>query len=1095
MLLGELEKWLQEIGLAKFAGTFAEHEIGLPDLPLLTDDDLKELGIPLGPRRRLQSALQQRQAASHVARDDVQSALSPPGERRQVTVLFADLSDFTRMASELDAEELHGVLNRYFQAVDAIIHRFGGRIDKHIGDGVMAVFGAPVAHTNDPERSVRAACEIRSAMPSLGESAGRAMHAHIGIASGLVVASGTGSDAHKEYTVTGEIVNIAARLSDLAVAGEILITDAVHAAVSSFCNLVDRGELVIKGLRVPSKTWAVEGLRSERQRRDSGVLVARRMELRQFGALLQGCAETGHGCSLLVRGDPGIGKSRLVEEFAEEASRQGFATVRGLVLDFGVTHGNDAISALAYGLLDLPVGCSVAERQDALDKAIAAGGLEGAKRVFGNALLNLPQSAEQAILNAEMSNSAREGGSCAAFADLALAKASEVPLLVIVEDIHWIDAAGLAHLSSLVRAIANSPVMLVMTTRIEGISMQRDWSTLMSGSPLSVMELQPLRAEDCYELAAILGATDRDEIQALVNRSGGNPLYLELLMRNSDEALVGKLPQTLQGLVLARVDRLPKQDREALQAGSVVGQRLSQGLLRHLIGDAHYDCRALVENRMLRADGDGYLFDHALIRDGVYSSLLKDRRRALHRRAAEWFAETDPALHAEHLDRADDPLAPSAYLEAARFEARRHRTDKALLLVERGLKLETNQVTRFALLCLKGDILEVLNKYEDSSAAYRAATDIAQAQADRCRSLLGQSLALLRLDRHSEAETLLGEAETIAANLDLTGEMALIHRRRATIEFARGNAQSSFEYSKIALAKAEECGLHLLRAEALSCMADAEAASGKFASAFDHYSMCIEICREHGYRRFAIINTKMLGDNAFYRGELTVARTKFNEVVEEAVELVDTRSEALARSMLIYLDCLAGRSNEAIHQAQLVREQILRMNIRRFLMNNHCLMAMALRAGGRWEDALAQLRDAEVLAKELDVVWAMPWVLGEKALSLRNPVERRASLDEGMALLDAGHGGYFTFEFYRPAIEAALEMQDWPRVEKLCMDLAATMGDEPVGFAFYVIERAKAIAALMQGGGDGSALLALREQAESNAIIVDLAIMDAALAT
>jgi hypothetical protein len=162
-------------------------------------------------------------------------------------------------------------------------------------------------------------------------------------------------------------------------------------------------------------------------------------------------------------------------------------------------------------------------------------------------------------------------------------------------------------------------------------------------------------------------------------------------------------------------------------------------------------------------------------------------------------------------------------------------------------------------------------------------------------------------------------------------------------------------------------------------------------------------------------------------------------------------------------------------------------------MNNHCLMAMALRAGGRLEDALAQLRDAEALASELDVVWAMPWVLGEKALSSRSASERRATLDEGMALLAEGHGGYFTFEFFRPAIECALEMQDWPRVEKLCMGLAATMGDEPVGFALYVIERAKAVAALVQGRGDGMVLQALREQAASNGIFVDLAMIDAAL--
>ena len=209
--MSDLERWLQDLGLGKYAKTFADNEIGLADIPLLTDEDLKALGLPLGPRRRLQNALEQQVLANQSTAEAFRPALPPPGERRQVTVLFVDLSRFTNLSRELDAEELHRVLNRYFEVVDTIIQRYGGRVDKHIGDGVMAVFGAPVAHTNDPQRAVLAACDIHEAMRDLGKSLGRTMTAHIGIASGQVVASGTGSDVYSEYTVTGETVNLAPR--------------------------------------------------------------------------------------------------------------------------------------------------------------------------------------------------------------------------------------------------------------------------------------------------------------------------------------------------------------------------------------------------------------------------------------------------------------------------------------------------------------------------------------------------------------------------------------------------------------------------------------------------------------------------------------------------------------------------------------------------------------------------------------------------------------------------------------------------------------------------------------------------------------------
>ncbi|HEX5794241.1 MAG TPA: adenylate/guanylate cyclase domain-containing protein, partial [Geminicoccaceae bacterium] len=280
------------------------------------------------------------------------------GERRQVTVLFVDLVGFTALASELDAEEVHGLLGRFFARADGLVEAFGGRVDKHIGDCVMAVFGAPVAHGNDPERAARAALAIRDAVPALGQEIGREVSVHIGVASGQVVASGTGSDTHSEYTVTGDSVNLAARLTDRAQSGEILVSDAVRRQLPARFSCAEAGALEVKGLARPVLAWRLAGL-SEGLRAHGRPFVGRRAELAQFQGMLRACRESGAGQTIYLRGEAGIGKTRLVEEFRRQAEDQGFAFHLGLVLDFGAGTGRDAIRALVRSLLD-PSGAETA---------------------------------------------------------------------------------------------------------------------------------------------------------------------------------------------------------------------------------------------------------------------------------------------------------------------------------------------------------------------------------------------------------------------------------------------------------------------------------------------------------------------------------------------------------------------------------------------------------------------------------------------------------------------------------------------------------------------------------------------------------------
>ena len=316
------------------------------------------------------------------------------GEHRQITVLFADISGFTRLSNELGAEATHSLLNHYFDAVDKIVEDYGGSVDKHIGDNVMGVFGAPVAHSDDPQRAVRAALAIHRAMKSIGEKAGRRLQAHIGIASGQVVASSTGSNAYREYTVTGAAVNLASRLQDMAGPGETYVSDAVHRAIAEITTSETKGAVNIKGLDQPVRIWRVQKLLEESLGSSRRPYVGRRSELAQFTGVLSACRETGSGQTVLVRGEAGIGKTRLVEEFQRLAEQQGFTCHTSLVLDFGVGKGQDAIRTLVRSLLGISADSDEDTRAAAADDAIAKGLLSEDRKVYLNDLLDLSQPPE-----------------------------------------------------------------------------------------------------------------------------------------------------------------------------------------------------------------------------------------------------------------------------------------------------------------------------------------------------------------------------------------------------------------------------------------------------------------------------------------------------------------------------------------------------------------------------------------------------------------------------------------------------------------------------------------------------------------------------
>jgi class 3 adenylate cyclase len=261
----DIAAWLKSLGLEQYEHAFRENAIDSDVLPKLTPEDLKDLGITaVGHRRKLLEAIAGLRAPAAEI-DGTPPRIRRPivtnAERRQVTVLFADLVGYTRLSREIGAEEMHSLLDGFFAVVDGIVTNHGGYIDKHIGDSVMAVFGAPVAHGNDTERAVHAALAIRDAMPGLAASVSRDVAVHIGVACGQVVASGTGSSGHREYTVTGDSVNLASRLTDAAKAGEILVSDMAVEALSGRLQVEAAGTISVKGFDEPVRVWRLDLVR------------------------------------------------------------------------------------------------------------------------------------------------------------------------------------------------------------------------------------------------------------------------------------------------------------------------------------------------------------------------------------------------------------------------------------------------------------------------------------------------------------------------------------------------------------------------------------------------------------------------------------------------------------------------------------------------------------------------------------------------------------------------------------------------------------------------------------------------------------------
>ncbi|MBV9976874.1 MAG: AAA family ATPase [Hyphomicrobiales bacterium] len=720
----DVAEWLSGLGLERYIQAFQDAEVTTEVLPELTEADLRDLGLPLGPRKIVLKAIQAPAGTLTTVvlpKQEVglQAAPTTEAERRQLTVMFVDLVGSTALSSRLDPEEMSELIRSYQNTVAGEITRFEGHIAKFLGDGVLAYFGWPKAHEDEAERAVRAGLNLTAAVAALAAPTSGSLATRVGIATGLVVVGHlVGEEEARERAVVGETPNLAARLQEVAEPGCVVVSEATRRLLGDLFAYRDLGSPRLKGFAEPVRAWSILGEGTAESRFDARygasttALVGRDQEL----ALLLDRwerAKEGEGQVVLLVGEPGIGKSRLVHSLRERLGSEPRTPLRQYCSPY---HTNSALYPV-IGLLERAAGLQredPPERQ--LDKletmlALAVENVEESAPLLAD-LLAIPSAGRYRPL--DLNPLQKKERIFQTLLDQLAGLASRQPVLALYEDVHWIDPTTRELLGRVVDRVQRLRVLAVITFRPE---FAPPWTGHGHVTTLSLSRLG--RRQGTAVVGRVTGGKRLpDEVlEQILAKTDGVPLFVEELTKTVLESglledrgdcyeLTGPLPPlaipaTLQDSLMARLDRLASV-KEVAQMAACIGREFSDELLaavaslgEHALGDAL--AQLLTAELIFRRGSPPklvYSFKHALVQDVAHESLLKSRRQQIHARIAavleECFpavAETEPETLAQHLTEAG--LADQAvgyWLRAGRNAVARSANLEAISHLSKGLE-------------------------------------------------------------------------------------------------------------------------------------------------------------------------------------------------------------------------------------------------------------------------------------------------------------------------------------------------------------------------------------------------------------------------
>jgi class 3 adenylate cyclase/tetratricopeptide (TPR) repeat protein len=767
----------------------------------------------------------------HLAEKILTSKSALEGERKQVTVLFADLKGSMELLADRDPEEARKILDPVLEHMMEAVHRYEGTVNQVMGDGIMALFGAPLAHEDHAVRACYAALRMQESVKTYADEARRSHAAvvkiRVGLNSGEVVVRSIGSDLHMDYTAVGQTTHLAARMEQLADPGAIVITPETLALAEGHIAVKALGPVPVKGLADPVEVYEVTGAGPARTRLQAGArrgltrFVGRDAELEQLRRARQ-LAGDSHGQIAAIVGEAGVGKSRLVYEFTHSHRMQGWLVLESASVSYGKATSYLPVIDLLKGYFKIQDRDDLRDiREKVMGKLLALD--ESLKPTLPAllALLDVPvDDAEWQALDPAQ----RRQQTLDAVKWLLLREAREQPLLLIFEDLHWIDTETQALLDSLIESLPTVPVLLLVNYRPE---FTHGWNGKTYYSQIRLDALDAESADDLLD--ALIG---REPVLAplkktLLARTAGNPFFIEESVRTLVEvgALIGErgayrptedmhtmqVPATVQAVLAARIDRLPGETKALLQAAAVVGKDVSFGLL-HAVADmgdgelgrtlAQLQSSEFLYEVRLFPDRE-YTFKHALTHEVAYAGVLHERRRGLH-------ARITAAIEALHGDRLAEHVESLAH-HAVRGELW---TKAVRFLREAGAKALVRSANREATASFR-NALDALTHLSHSRETTELAIDLrldlysALVPLDELRSLLGD----LR-----EAETLavaLGDRRRLGvARLHISHILILIDDTRASVELAHDVAAIAGELGDETMASRANlwlgCGFYAL---------------------------------------------------------------------------------------------------------------------------------------------------------------------------------------------------------------------------------------------------------------------------------------------
>ncbi|HEX5763250.1 MAG TPA: adenylate/guanylate cyclase domain-containing protein [Solirubrobacterales bacterium] len=984
------------------------------------------------------------------------------GERKQVTVLFADVKGSMDLAEQQDPEQWRQVMQGFFGILADEVHRFEGTVDKFTGDGIMAVFGAPIAHEDHARRACYAALrmldDIAEYAAELRRRDGLSFSARIGINSGEVVAGAIGAEGDADYTAIGHTVGLAQRMEALAEPGKAYLTEAAAELARGFFELKDLGEFEIKGASRPVGVFELAGVGSARSRldlsRERGFsrFVGRVREMGLLDAALERAKE-GEGNAVGVVAEPGVGKSRLCHEFVERARREGIDVYEAQAQPHGAETPFMPILQLLrsyFGILDSDqeriVREKIAGRVLLLDHSF----VDDLPLLFD--FLGVPDP-ERPLpqLSAEARQRALQGLVCR----LVQAPNRREPIVAVIEDLHWLDEPSKALLGQLLAAVEGTRTLVVVNYRPESVT------TALAEHEhdgYGQIVLGTLGADDTRELLSDLAGKDPslDGLAELIHeRTAGNPFFIEEIVRALVEAgnLEGErgayrlvqpvehtgVPATVQAVLAARIDRLDPPAKALLQAASVSGKEVPEGTLAAVAGERP----EAIEERLRQLIDAGFLYEaelypervlafrHPLTREVAYGSQLSDQRRPLHAATARALIETNPdrhdemaALIAHHQQEGGETREAARWAARAAFWAGHSQPREAQRLwrtvMELAAELEEDEETaalavssRLQLLDLawrlgmdreeedrmKAEAEEIATRYGELRAlALLAMTDARPGQPHRAEEWIAAG---------KESNRLADESGDLHLRVAVRGATAYAYLCAGDFEAFEAELDKTLELAGDDRSVGAGIVIGSPVAWAYSGKGLARRERGEAEAAEELLEKALRIATEQGDPETASWTRSNLASLHALKGDVETGLAMARRNCELTEQLGDVFSRTLAVANLGWVQLKAGDAAAALHSLESAERTYLEAMGNGGEMESWRagLRAEALTGVGRLEDAMQLAEGAAAVARERGMRWAVPGcllALGRARLAAGRPDARQALEEAAAAARETG---------------------------------------------------------------------------------------------